>query len=55
MELEQVEFFPTQSYFWTDNQTALFTNPPGTLRFGTLVAQPIDLKSAFSERYTSGV
>ena len=47
--LEQVEFFPTQSYFWTDNQTALYTNPPGTLRFGTLVAQPIKLKSAFSK------
>ena len=46
--LEQVEFFPTQSYFWTNNQTALFTNPPGTLRFGTLVAQPINLRSAFS-------
>jgi hypothetical protein len=46
--LEQVEFFPTQSYFWTNNQTALFTNPPGTFRFGTLVAQPINLQSAFS-------
>jgi hypothetical protein len=46
--LEQVEFFPTQSYFWTDNQTALYTNPPGTLRFGTLVSQPIKLKSAFN-------
>lgn len=44
---EQVEFFPTQSYFWTDNQTALYTNPPGSLRFGTLVAQPISLQSAF--------
>ena len=46
---EQVEFFPTQSYFWTDNQTALYTNPPGTLRFGTLVARPINLRSAFSD------
>ena len=46
---EQVEFYPTQSYFWTDNQTALYTNPPGTLRFGTLVAQPINLQSAFSD------
>jgi hypothetical protein len=46
--LEQVEFFPTQSFFWTNNQTFLITNPPGTLRFGTIVSQPIDLRSAFS-------
>jgi len=45
---EQLEFFPTQSYFWTDNQTSLYTNPPGTLRFGTLVAQPVDLQFAFN-------
>ena len=45
---EQLELLPTQSYFWTDNQTYLYTNPPGTLRFGTLVAQPVDLQSAFS-------
>jgi hypothetical protein len=44
----QLQFFPTQSYFWTDNQTFLYTNPPGRLRFGTLVAQPVDLRSAFS-------
>ena len=45
---EQLEFFPTQAYFWTDNQVFLYTNPPGTLRFGTLVAQPVDLQTAFS-------
>jgi hypothetical protein len=45
---EQLEFFPSQSYFWTNNQVFLYTNPPGTLRFGTLVAQPVDLQTAFS-------
>ena len=27
----------------------LYTNPPGSLRFGTYVAQPISLKSAFHD------
>ena len=45
---QQFELFPTQSYFWTDNQVFLYTNPPGSLRFGTLVAQPMDLHTAFS-------
>jgi hypothetical protein len=45
---EQLELFPTQAYFWTDNQVTLSTNPPGTLRFGTLVAQSVDLQSAFN-------
>lgn len=44
---EQLELFPTQSYFWTNNQLFLSTNPPGSLRFGTLVAQPLDLDGAF--------
>jgi len=45
---EQFELLPTQSFFWTDNQLFLATNPPGTLRFGTLVAPPVDLEGAFS-------
>jgi len=45
---EELNFFPTQSYFWTNNQVFLYTNPPGSLRFGTLVAKPIDLRTAFS-------
>jgi hypothetical protein len=45
---EQFELLPTQSFFWTDNQLFLSTNPPGTLRFGTLVAPPVDLEGAFS-------
>jgi hypothetical protein len=45
---EQFEIFPTQSYFWTNNRMFLTTNPPGTYRFGTLVAQPVNLSAAFS-------
>ena len=40
--------FPTRSFFWTDNRIYLGTNPPGTLRFGTLVAQPVDLHAALT-------
>jgi hypothetical protein len=40
---------PTQSYFWTDSPLFLATNPPGSLRFGTLVAQPSDLDGAFTK------
>ncbi|MFH1679913.1 MAG: hypothetical protein ABIH26_04635, partial [Candidatus Eisenbacteria bacterium] len=43
----EFDVFPTQSYFWTDNALFLGTNPPGTLRFGTLVASPVDLGTAF--------
>jgi hypothetical protein len=43
----ELNIFPTQSYFWTDNRTFLATNPPGSLRFGTRVAKPVDIESAF--------
>ena len=43
----EMNLFPTQSYFWTDNRLFLGTNPPGTLRLGTLVAEPVDLRTAF--------
>jgi hypothetical protein len=45
---EQFELLPTQSFFWTDNPLFLSTNPPGTLRFGTLVASPVGLEGAFA-------
>lgn len=45
---EEFDIFPTQDYFWTDNQVFLYANPPGSLRFGTVVAQPISLHSAFT-------
>ncbi len=43
----ELNIFPSQSYFWTDNQVFLRTNPPGSLRFGTLVARPIEMKTSF--------
>jgi hypothetical protein len=45
---EELNFYPTRSFFWTDNRLFLSTNPPGTLRFGTLVSQPIDLHGALT-------
>lgn len=48
-DTEEFNLFPTQSYFWTNNQMSLSTNPPGTLRFGTLVMSPIDLHTAFTK------
>ena len=45
---EEFNLFPTQSYFWTNNQMFLSTNPPGSLRFGTLVMRPVDLHTAFT-------
>jgi len=46
---EEMNFFPTQSYFWTNNQLFLRTNPPGSLRFGTLVMKPVNLRTAFTK------
>jgi hypothetical protein len=43
----ELRVFPTQAYFHTDNRLFLATNPPGTLRFGTLVAEPVSLADAF--------
>jgi len=45
----EFNLFPTQAYFWTNNPLFLSTNPPGTLRFGTLVKNPIDLHTAFTK------
>lgn len=44
----EFNLFPTQAYFWTNNQIALSTNPPGSLRFGTLVMSPVDLHTALT-------
>ena len=46
---EELNFFPSQAYFWTNNRLFLSTNPPGSLRFGTLVMRPVDLKTAFTK------
>ena len=45
---EELNFFPTRVFFWTDNRLFLTTNPPGSLRFGALVARPVDLHAAFT-------
>lgn len=45
---EELSFFPTRARFWTDNRLFLTTNPPGTLRFGTMVARPVSLRDAFT-------
>ena len=47
--LDELNLVPTQAFFWTNNSMFLRTNPPGTLRFNTLVAQPIDLDAAFGK------
>jgi len=52
---EEFNLFPTQSYFWTNNPLFLGTNPPGSLRFGTLVAEPVDLHTALTRIVIPGV
>ncbi len=47
--VEEFNLFPTQAYYWTNNRLFLTTNPPGTLRFNTLVMSPIDLRTAFTK------
>ena len=51
---EELNFFPTRSYFWTNNRLFLTTNPPGSLRFGTLVARPVRLHDAFTRTIIPG-
>ena len=51
---EELNFFPTCSYFWTNNRLFLTTNPPGSLRFGTLVARPVALHDAFTRTIVPG-
>jgi hypothetical protein len=46
--VDELNLFPAQAFFWTNNRLFLATNPPGTLRFNTLVAQPIDLDTALT-------
>lgn len=37
---EQFEVFPNLPFFWTNNPMVLYTNPPGSKYFGSLVRQP---------------
>lgn len=52
---DEVNLFPTQAFFWTDNATFLRTNPPGTLRFNTRVARPLGLDAAFDRLLVPGI
>jgi len=45
---EELNFFPTRAFFWTNNRMFLTTNPQGTVRLGTMVAQPIGLHDTFT-------
>jgi hypothetical protein len=45
---EELNFFPTRTYFWTNNRQTLSIKPPGSQMFGSVVAQPIDLRAAFT-------
>ncbi len=45
---EELNFFPSRAYFWTNNRMFLTTNPAGTIRLGTLVGKPVNLRSAFT-------
>jgi hypothetical protein len=46
---EEMTFFPTQAFFWTNNPLFLKTNPPGSLRFGTPVLRPVDWQTAIQK------
>ncbi len=52
--VDELNLFPTRAFFWTDNRLFLATNPPGTLRFNTMVAKPMSLDAALS-RIVAGV
>jgi hypothetical protein len=52
--VDELNLFPTLAFFWTNNATFLQTNPPGTLRFNTLVAKPLDLDTAFAQVVVPG-
>jgi hypothetical protein len=47
--VDEMNLVPTRAFFWTNNVTFLRTNPPGTRRFNTLVAKPVDLEAAFGK------
>ncbi len=51
---EELNFFPTRAYFWTNNNLFLTTNPAGTVRLGTLVGRPVSLRNAFTQTIIPG-
>ena len=51
---EELNFFPTRAYFWTDNRLFLTTNPAGTVRLGTLVGRPVSFHNALTQTIIPG-
>lgn len=45
---EEFNLFPAHTYFWTNNRMTLSTKPPGSQMFGSVVAQPVSLNTAFT-------
>jgi hypothetical protein len=46
---EELDVFPNQSFFWTDNPLVQQTNPPGSTYFGALVHSPLGPIDALKE------
>jgi len=44
---EELNFYPAQTFFWTNNRMTLSTKPPGSQMFGSTVARPVNLEEAF--------
>jgi len=44
---EELNFYPAHTYFWTNNRMTLATKPPGSEMFGSTVARPVSLETAF--------
>jgi hypothetical protein len=45
---EEFNLFPAHTYFWTNNRMTLSTKPPVSQMFGSVVAQPVSLNTAFT-------
>jgi hypothetical protein len=46
---EELDVFPNQAFFWTDNPLVQQTNPPGSTYFGALVHSPLGSIDALKE------
>jgi hypothetical protein len=46
---EEFEGFPNECYYWTTNAGQLLINPPGTKYFGSIVARPVNARTALDE------
>ncbi len=46
---EELDVFPNQAFFWTDNPLVQQTNPPGSTYFGAIVRSPLGPIDALKE------